>query len=112
VSRSFAPPPRSLTDVVLRRTGVSVRSWRLVVFIHEWAMCEAEAGERVGIERFGAWWPESTRTAYRRLAEFQEVFGADLGPDATPSNMIVWPDGLPAREAIERERVGFELVPA
>jgi hypothetical protein len=87
---------------------MDARTWRLVVFIHEWAMCEAELGERVGIERFGEW-SRSRRTAYRRLAEFREAF-PELGDAGTPSNLIVWRDGLPARAAVESIR--WELVPA
>jgi hypothetical protein len=103
-------PPRSLTDAVIRRCGFSRQSWRLVVFIHEWALCEVEAGEPVGIEHFAEWWPDSARTAYNRLDEFRDVFG--LEKPATPSAIIRWPDGQPDRSAIESDRVGWELVPA
>jgi hypothetical protein len=103
-------PPRSLTDAVIARCGFTRQMYRLVVFIHEWALCEAEAGEPVGIERFAAWWHDSPRTAYNRLEEFRQAF--DLEKPATPSSIIEWPDGYPTRDAIESDRVRWELVTA
>lgn len=110
--QALTPPPRSLTDAVIRTAGFSRRSWRLIVFIHEWALIEAAAGERIGIERYAAESVDSTRTAYNRLREFRETFYGSANAKQTPADMIVWPDGLPAREAIESDRVAWELVPA
>lgn len=90
-------------QVVFARVGMGTDAWRLVVFVHEWAMAEAQLGERIGVERFAAWSSDSTRTAYRRLADFREAF-PELGEHGTPSNMIVWRDGRPAREAVDSIR--------
>lgn len=94
-------PSDALMRVVFDRVGAGVRGWQMVTFVHEWAMCEAEDGEPVGIERFGAWSPGSTRNAYRRLAEFRAAFGDELGPGCTPSDLIVWPKGYPSRDAVD-----------
>jgi hypothetical protein len=77
------------------------RTWRLVLFVHEWARCEAESGERVGIERFAGWSVDSRRTAYSRLVEFRAAF-PELGPTGTPSDLIVWPAPAPAPELLDR----------
>jgi len=68
------------------------------VFIHEWARCEAQSRCSVGIDQFADWSSGSRRTAYNRLREFRESFPGV----STPSDLIVWPDGHPAPEAVER----------
>ncbi len=93
-------PSDALMRLVFDRVGMGLRAWQMVTFVHEWAMCEAELGEPPGIERFGAWSPGSTRNAYRHLAQFREAF-KELGPSATPSDLIVWPRGYPTREAVD-----------
>lgn len=102
-------PPNALIQLVVDRAGIGTETYRLIVFIHEWAMAEAERGERIGIEWFAAWSPGSNRTAYRRLAEFRQAF-PELGDTGTPSDMIVWREGLPARDRVESIR--WELSPA
>lgn len=82
---------------VFARAGVSIRAFRVVTFVHEWARCEAELGERVGIERFATWSSDSRATVHRRQADFRAMF-----PEfTTPRDMIVWPHGVPALADVE-----------
>ncbi len=98
MNRAGLRPPNALVQAVAAREGLTMRSWRLITFVHEWARCEAEAGERIGIERFAEWTVDSRRTAYGRLAEFRKIF-----PEySTPSDMIRWPAPAPAPELWDR----------
>lgn len=83
---------------VVDRLGFSRSAFRLVVFIHEWALAQAHYGdaspavERI-VERSGS----SRPTFFRRLDEFRRAF-----PEyATPADMIVWPHGVPQPDDVD-----------
>lgn len=50
------------------------KATRVGEFIAMWAVAKYELGE-VTTETVGEWWGMNERTAYRRLAEFREVWG-------------------------------------
>jgi hypothetical protein len=82
---------------------------RLALFIHSWATVEADFGRTVSPEEFGDYWGHGTkRTAYARLAEFRDVFDP-VARTKRPSDVLVWPDGYPSTDAVESDRVGFNL---
>ncbi len=73
------------------RRGGYRKGARVASFIHGWAMAEGELGHKLGIEEFGRYWgPGQRRTAYRRMAEFRELFADRLPPGGTPSDLIEW----------------------
>lgn len=71
-----------------------VKGGRVAAFVVQWAMAEAaEGGDELKIEQVADWWGDAHRTAYRRLAEFREVF-----PEfSTPHEICV----IAARQAID-----------
>lgn len=64
---------------------------KLAVFILLWGRAERDIGRRVGIEEFGEWCEHdtlwTTRTAYRKLAQFRSAF-PQLGEHATPGDVV------------------------
>jgi hypothetical protein len=51
---------------------------RITAFIVLWAQAERDLGRKLdGIEEYREYWNESERSAYRRQAEFRDVWGAE-----------------------------------
>jgi hypothetical protein len=94
---------------VFERRGIGLDALRLAMFVHEWAMLEAELGHRIGIEHYAVHGPDSRQTAYRRLRLFRETFATELGEEATPAALIVWPDGLPLPERAKADSFGLAV---
>lgn len=58
---------------------------RQAAFVHEWAMYQRDTGDDPGnASAFAAWGNLNRDTAYRRLAEFQELF-AEFPDHDTPA---------------------------
>jgi hypothetical protein len=101
-------PPRELLVACLERAGYR-GGMRLALFIHSWATVEADRGHRINPEEFGDYWGHGTkRTAYNRLDEFRRAF-PELGPKALPGDIIVWPDGVPTKAAIDADAIAWRL---
>ncbi|HEY2572013.1 MAG TPA: hypothetical protein VGI27_11085 [Solirubrobacteraceae bacterium] len=85
-------PPNELVAAVVARDGLSRRTWRVITFVHEWAICEAEFGRHVTSTEFAHWTVSSRKTAFNRLTDFRALF-----PEfSTPADMIRWPHERPA----------------
>lgn len=70
----------------VNRGGYRVGS-RVAQFIFEWELCVRSVKHEVSVEEFGAWWKVDRATAYRRLAEFRELF-PQLGERGKPSDLM------------------------
>lgn len=75
-----------LIGVCVDRGGYR-RGARVAEFVMEWEVAVRKHAGPVGIEEFARWWRESRMTAYRRLAEFRELF-PELGQEATPNDLM------------------------
>lgn len=95
-----------LIAVCIERGGY-LRGARMAEFITEWEVAVRKHGRAIGIEEFAHYWKASYRTAYRRLADFRELFGDVYGPDATPSVMM---GPLLDRLAYDEPPYGVDLV--
>jgi hypothetical protein len=87
--RDVLRPPAELMLVCLQRAG-GFRGVRLASFVNDWAIEEHRLGRQIGIEEFiRSWSAGKQKTAYNRQREFRAAF-PELGPDATPHDLIVW----------------------
>jgi hypothetical protein len=60
---------------------------RVAQFIAEWELAVRSIGRNITAEEFGAWWKDSPATAYRRLAEFRQLF-PELGQHGKPDDLM------------------------
>lgn len=63
----------SWLELAVRRGGVR-RGSDVMAFVMCWAHTEAKLGHRPSIEEYAVDWKVSSRTAYRELAAFREVW--------------------------------------
>lgn len=63
------------------------RGGRVAQFITEWELVVRSTGGDINTETFAAWWKEGNATAYRRLAEFREMF-PELEERGRPSDLM------------------------
>lgn len=63
------------------------RGRRVAQFIAEWELAVRDHGRGLSAEEFARWWRESPATAYRRLAEFRELF-PELGDHGKPDDLM------------------------
>lgn len=63
------------------------RGRRVAQFIAEWELVVRSERGDITAETFAAWWREGNATAYRRLAEFRQLF-PELGDRGRPSDLM------------------------
>jgi non-ribosomal peptide synthetase component F len=107
--RASFRPSTALMRAVFERRGLGLDAMQVAMFVHEWAMLEAERGHRVTSTEFANAGIDAPATAYRRLKLFREAFGDELGAEATPSDLIVWPEGLPLPAKSKRDAFGLAV---
>jgi hypothetical protein len=72
VARRSAP---TVFEYCVGQLGV-MRGARLAGFIVCWSITSAQQGRAITVEEYAEDWNENERTAYRRLAEFRQLFPA------------------------------------
>jgi hypothetical protein len=77
---------RDLIQLCVERGGYR-KGAPVAEFVMEWEIAVRKHAGSITIEEFGRWWKDSTRTAYRRLDAFRELF-PELGPIATPEALM------------------------
>lgn len=60
---------------------------RVAQFVYEWELVIRSTRGPITAEEFAAWWKIGNATAYRRLAEFREVF-PQLGQRGMPHDLM------------------------
>lgn len=60
---------------------------RVAQFIFEWELVVRANAGATTVDEFASWWRVGLATAYRRLAEFRELF-PQLGPHGTPNDLM------------------------
>lgn len=69
---------------------------RMAAFVWEWAQYQADTGHSPGTAlEYGRWAHVPERTAFRRLAEFRELFPED----ETPAHLASYVDAPRARKS-------------
>jgi hypothetical protein len=63
------------------------RGARVAEFVMEWEVAVRKHAGPVTMDEFARWWKDSPRTAYRRLAEFRDLF-PELGEHGTPQDLM------------------------
>jgi hypothetical protein len=53
----------------------------LMSFVMKWVIANESLGRTLTVDDFGEYWGESTRTVYRSLKRFREVFPSEHDPD-------------------------------
>lgn len=69
----------SLLEELYRRAGF-LKAARVGTFILQWTACSRALGAEPTMDEFIDWWGEPRRTAFRRQAEFREVFPGMVSP--------------------------------
>lgn len=64
---------RTLIEVAVARAGL-MRGSRVTKFVTEWTLVVQAVGHPITLAEFAEWWSEPMSTAYRRQAQFREVF--------------------------------------
>jgi hypothetical protein len=79
--------PRTVLEVSISIAGYR-KGLRVAMFIEQWTIAQRDLGHVPTLEEAAAWWKESERTWYHRLAEFREVFDLVDTPEPIASYVI------------------------
>lgn len=63
------------------------RGRKVAQFIAEWELAVRSIGREISAEEFAAWWQDHRATAFRKLAEFRELF-PELGEHGKPDDLM------------------------
>jgi hypothetical protein len=73
VGRKVDPGATTLLELCVALGGLR-KGTRVCSFVTAWAIASRRLGRAITVEEYAEYWREEERTAYRRQAEFRELF--------------------------------------